>query len=648
MSFRERLGRSSSSSDTEDASPEDGAKTRRDSDSSSGSGGAKLKPLLVSKLDDKDGKGESAAARIKSQRGQLLPGKASAGHGGSSSGSGGAKLKPLLMSKLDDKDGKEGSAATRIKSQRDQLLPSRASSVHGGSSSGSGGAKLKPLLISKLDDKKGKEGSAAARIKSQRGQLLPSRASSVHGGSSSGSGGAKLKPLLVSKLDDKDGKGESAAARVKSQRGQLLPSRASAGLGGSSSCSDSSSTESSGMSCHAASTSTGVMEASGHGDCLPSAASMSVLSLGTGSRKRVTLIVSNTEFIVDPALFALQPDTMLGRMFSSSLENSITTPNERGDYEVAEGLSAAVFRAILDYYETGVIYCPPGVTVPELRQACDYLLIPFNPQTIKCHNLRGLLHELSNEGARQQFDKFLEDLIVCRMVNAAKIGERECHIVVLLDDDTVDCDAEYLPQSGEVRSQAIHSTAMYRFFKYIENRDVAVQVLKERGLKKIRLGTESYPTPKEKRKRQPVGRDEMIYNYVQRPFMRMSWEKEEAKNRHVHFQCVTSRSFSNRTTAIDGSPRVANYAALHRAALAAGIVDGDAVGGVAAIGPAVVHGLQQELGAVGAADEEPPVEPQEELALPEESYLMGLLPPLIISLKHGCSSIIHIGRCSLQ
>ena len=39
---------------------------------------------------------------------------------------------------------------------------------------------------------------------------------------------------------------------------------------------------------------------------------------------------------------------------------------------------------------------------------------------------------------------------------------------------------------------------MYRFFKYIENRDVAKQVLKERGLKKLRLGIEGYPTHKEK------------------------------------------------------------------------------------------------------------------------------------------------------
>jgi hypothetical protein len=39
---------------------------------------------------------------------------------------------------------------------------------------------------------------------------------------------------------------------------------------------------------------------------------------------------------------------------------------------------------------------------------------------------------------------------------------------------------------------------LYRFFKYIENRDVAKQVLKDRGLKKLRLGIEGYPTHKEK------------------------------------------------------------------------------------------------------------------------------------------------------
>ena len=35
-----------------------------------------------------------------------------------------------------------------------------------------------------------------------------------------------------------------------------------------------------------------------------------------------------------------------------------------------------------------------------------------------------------------------------------------------------------------------YSTSLYRFFKYFENHDVAKEVLKGRGLKKIRLGIE--------------------------------------------------------------------------------------------------------------------------------------------------------------
>lgn len=86
---------------------------------------------------------------------------------------------------------------------------------------------------------------------------------------------------------------------------------------------------------------------------------------------------------------------------------------------------------------------------------------------------------------------------------------------------------------------------MHRFFKYIENRDVAKQVMKDRGLKKIRCGIEGYPTHKEKIRRRPGGRAEVIYSYVQRPFIHMSWEKEEAKSRHVDFQCVKSKSVTN-------------------------------------------------------------------------------------------------------
>jgi len=66
----------------------------------------------------------------------------------------------------------------------------------------------------------------------------------------------------------------------------------------------------------------------------------------------------------------------------------------------------------------------------------------------------GLLHELSNEGARCQFEVFLEDLILPLMVNSAQRGDRECHVVVLLDDDIVDWDEEYPPQMGEEYSQS--------------------------------------------------------------------------------------------------------------------------------------------------------------------------------------------------
>lgn len=277
---------------------------------------------------------------------------------------------------------------------------------------------------------------------------------------------------------------------------------------------------------------------------IPSTSSQDPLKkLRNQLQDRITLVVDDTRFVVDPAQFTAHPNTMLGRMFSSGIE--FTHPNERGEYEVAEGISATVFRAILEYYRGGTIRCPPTVSVQELREACDYLLVPFDANTVRCQNLRGLLHELSNEGARRQFESFLERLILPLMVESAQCGDRECHVVVLLDDDSVEWDAEYPPQMGDEYSQTVLSTPLYRFFKYIENRDVAKQVMKERGLKKIRLGVEGYPTYKEKVRERPGGRAEVIYNYVQRPFIHMSWEKEEAKSRHVDFQCFKSKSVTN-------------------------------------------------------------------------------------------------------
>lgn len=263
------------------------------------------------------------------------------------------------------------------------------------------------------------------------------------------------------------------------------------------------------------------------------------------SKERVTLLVDDTPFVIDLKLLTAHQNTLLGRMFSN--KNFELKVNARGEYDIGRGtcLTSSVFRLILDYYKYGVIKCPPTISVIELREACDYLMIPFDAGTIKCQDLRGFLHELSNEGARKQFDYYLDKLIFPVLIQETNKGERECHIVVLCEDDLIEWDPEFPPQMGEQFSQIIYSTNLYRFFKYIENRDVAKQVLKDRGLKKLRLGIEGYPTHKEKVRLRTGNKPEVIYNYVQRPFIHMSWEKEEAKSRHVDFQCVKSKSITN-------------------------------------------------------------------------------------------------------
>ncbi|KAM4835507.1 BTB/POZ domain-containing protein KCTD20 isoform 1-T4 [Thomomys bottae] len=299
------------------------------------------------------------------------------------------------------------------------------------------------------------------------------------------------------------------------------------------------------------------------GSCFPGGSKRShepfaaVDRLGTGNSyaqapEKVTLLVDGTRFVVNPQIFTAHPDTMLGRMFGPGREYNFTRPNEKGEYEIADGISATVFRTVLDYYKTGIINCPDGISIPDLRDTCDYLCINFDFNTIRCQDLSALLHELSNDGAHKQFDHYLEELIVPIMVGCAKKGERECHIVVLTDEDSVDWDEDHPPPMGEEYSQILYSSKLYRFFKYIENRDVAKTVLKERGLKNIRIGIEGYPTCKEKIKRRPGGRSEVIYNYVQRPFIQMSWEKEEGKSRHVDFQCVRSKSLTNLVVAGEG------------------------------------------------------------------------------------------------
>lgn len=72
-------------------------------------------------------------------------------------------------------------------------------------------------------------------------------------------------------------------------------------------------------------------------------------SASNSSDRRITLVVENTRFIVNTELFVGHQDTMLGRMFGSTnnCTSNLIRPNEKGEYNVADGISSNVFKAIL-------------------------------------------------------------------------------------------------------------------------------------------------------------------------------------------------------------------------------------------------------------------------------------------------------------
>ncbi|KAI0983305.1 hypothetical protein GJ496_010901, partial [Pomphorhynchus laevis] len=261
------------------------------------------------------------------------------------------------------------------------------------------------------------------------------------------------------------------------------------------------------------------------------------------NKNSVTLVVDESRFVINPEIFVAYPDTMLGGMFSPAWSTNSTGKSEHNEeIEISGNITSAIFRIILDFYKSGSVTCPPDISVSEIREAFDYFLIPFNANTVKVQDLGSLLHELTNVGARKRFEIFLENEILPVLVQCAQKGDRECYIVFLCIDDDIEWDSEYPPQIGDQYSGVLRNSHIHRFFKYVENRDVAKDVLKERGFKKIKLGIEGYPTHIDKIKRRAAGRAEVIYNYIQRSFLRMSWEKEEAKSRHVDFQCIRSKS----------------------------------------------------------------------------------------------------------
>ena len=53
------------------------------------------------------------------------------------------------------------------------------------------------------------------------------------------------------------------------------------------------------------------------------------------------------------------------------------------------------FPPLQDYYKIGVVTCPSSESIQELREACDYLMIPFSEKTVRSQNLCKLARECS-------------------------------------------------------------------------------------------------------------------------------------------------------------------------------------------------------------------------------------------------------------
>jgi BTB/POZ domain-containing protein 10 len=76
---------------------------------------------------------------------------------------------------------------------------------------------------------------------------------------------------------------------------------------------------------------------------------------------------------------------------------------------------------ILIMFQNGHMQCPPHVGISDLRHACNFLLVPFNVNTVRCDDLARLLHELSNIGAQDQFESFINSHLMKAMATATLV-----------------------------------------------------------------------------------------------------------------------------------------------------------------------------------------------------------------------------------
>uniref|UniRef100_A0AC35U9N8 BTB_3 domain-containing protein n=1 Tax=Rhabditophanes sp. KR3021 TaxID=114890 RepID=A0AC35U9N8_9BILA len=269
--------------------------------------------------------------------------------------------------------------------------------------------------------------------------------------------------------------------------------------------------------------------------------------------------INNVGFVVDASLILNKGRTMLATYFTFNNKNilDVDAIENQAEYckllkqmngkvfKISADFSTACFECILSYYHHDRPLVPKEVNMKEFKEACDYFMIPFDISSINFTNLCDVLHELSNEGAKESFDKLLQDTITPIMIEKAKTGARELHLVILYDEDMVEWDPNYPPNCMQENVTITYCTALNKFFSYAENRDVAKSMLQERQLKDIRLGMEGFPIHKERVKKTHSPVSEISYHFVQRPFFHVSWEMKAGISRHVDFACPPVRSKSN-------------------------------------------------------------------------------------------------------
>lgn len=96
--------------------------------------------------------------------------------------------------------------------------------------------------------------------------------------------------------------------------------------------------------------------------------------------KMLKLGVGDKIFEIEKSSVINYPDTMLGRMFTSS--SDLAKSNENGVYQITWDYDSTLFESLLDYYRHGNFALPANCGILHLKEACDYLLIPFTSKTV--------------------------------------------------------------------------------------------------------------------------------------------------------------------------------------------------------------------------------------------------------------------------